>query len=269
MDVGTHFVFRSEDRRVLAATPARQRAFAAALCQVGERHGLYAFGLGDTHGHAALTTRPAAVGQFVHDARLVLSSVLETRMGSPAVFPIEDGRHAQRLIAYVHGQDDHHGVGLDPWREGTSLPDLLGLRVTAPWLIDRVRAIAPRLRRSQLWQEWGREETEAVELSLLAEAAAAAVGCPALSGNTPAVVSARIAAIAAAGSLGTGAVAVALGLTARAVQRLRARPASPQLVRAIRLQCGLRLHPIGPALLGEARVEYRVAGVDGATEVVG
>ncbi len=200
----------------------------------------------------------------MHDARLALGSALEARIGAPSLFPIEDGRHAQRLIAYVHGQDAHHGVGLDPWREGTSLPDLLGLRVTAPWLIDRVRAIAPRLRRPQLWQEWGREEIEAIELSLLAEAAASAVGSIALTGNTPAVVSARIAAVAAAGSLGTAELAVALGLTARAVQRLRSRPASPVLVRAILLQCGLRLQSVGPVLLGEPRVAY---GVEGATEV--
>ena len=266
MAVGSHLVFRAENRQVLAATAERQRAFAAALCRVGERHGLYAFGLGDTHGHAAITTLPQAVGRFVHDARLALGSALDVRIAAPSLFPIEDGRHAQRLITYVHGQDAHHGVGLDPRREGTSLPDLLGLRVTAPWLIDRVRAIAPRLRRSLLWQEWGREEIEAIELSLLVEAAAASVGTAALTGNTPWVVAGRTAAIAAAASFGTEEVAVALGLTTRAVQRLRSRPASPALVRAIRLQCGLRLQSVGPVLLGEPRVAYRV---ERATEVAG
>ncbi len=228
MPVGSHLVFRAENQRVLATTPNRQRAFASAMCQIGERHGLYSFGLGDTHAHGAFTTLPNESGRLIHDARLALGAALEVRIAAPSLFPIEEGRHAQRLISYVHSQDVHHGAGLDPWREGTSLPDLLGLRIAAPWLVERVRAIAPRLRRRDLWREWGCEELESVALPLLAESAAAA-------------------------GFATSEVAEALGLTLRAVQRLRLRPAAPELVRAIRLQRGLRSQAVGESMLREQR----------------
>ena len=166
-----------------------------------------------------------------------------------------DTWHAEKVLAYVHRQDQHHGVGLDPLREGTTLPALFGLRVDGRWLAERVRALLPRVNRRDLLEQWGIQRLDEAEaLHHLSEAAAAAVGLPSLTGRQTIVVAARRAAVHACRGPATEAVAAALGLTSRAVRKLRAQPPNSELVRAIRLQMGLRaVAPAPRTLLGETR----------------
>ncbi len=240
MPIGFQVVFRAVDDRVLAPDPGTRRALATTILRIGRDKGLFGTGAGDTHAHAILACNDAKVGRFVHDARLALRARLGFDIAPPSIKPIRDVWHAQSLLGYVHRQDTHHGVVLDPVREATSLPDLLGLRVGNLWVADRVRAVVPRVTRTELLRHWGIEElVEAVDLGTLAEAGAAAVGITTLEGRHALVVEARRA-CAQATSADTFDVATALGLAPRTVRDLRAAAASPLLVRAVRLQMGLR-----------------------------
>ncbi|MES2638366.1 MAG: hypothetical protein V4850_02760 [Myxococcota bacterium] len=247
--LGYQVVFRAEADRILAPDVASRRVFARVVARIGRPHGLFGFGLADTHGHCALACDLARVNRFVHDARLALSHHLRLPMVAPAVHPIRDTWHAESVLAYVHRQDEHHGVGTDPLREGTSLPDLCGLRPSGLWLADTVRALLPRVRRADLLAQWGLVALdEAEHLELLAEAGAAAIGAPALSGRADDTVAARRACVHATDA-GPNALAEALGIAARTVRHLRGQAPDPRLVRAVRLQMGLRA-AIGPP--GEA-----------------
>ena len=97
------------------------------MWRIGGRHGLFACGLADSRGHAALAQE--AAGGFVHAVGLALGHALVVHLGPPALWPIRDVWHAERVLGYVHRQDEHRGVEADPLREGTTSPALFGLRV--------------------------------------------------------------------------------------------------------------------------------------------
>ncbi len=220
------------------------------MLRVGRPHGLFGFGVADTHGHAVLAT--VSPGRFVHDAKLALSSALGLELVAPAVSEVRDTWHAEAVIGYVHRQDKKHGSDLDPLREGTSLHALLGLHPDGVWIAERVRKQAPRLQRGDLLGQLGVDSLdEGVKLDTLADAAAGAMGVATLEGRSAEVVRARLAAVHAAGELPPRAVAQALGVTDRAVRKLRAQVPEPALVRAVRLQMGLRA-----ALAGKGRVDF-------------
>lgn len=242
MPLGYQVVFRAEDDRILAPDVARRRAWSRALLDHGRPHGLFGFGLGDTHGHAVLACERPAVSRFIHDLRLSLRSRLDLRLVDPSVRPIDDTWHAEKALGYVHRQDVHHRVGADPFREGTSLPDLLGLRPPGLWLADRVRALLPRVKRVDLLAHWGIDALDpAFCLGQLADAGAAAIAVSRLMGRGIDVVEARRACVAAAPSdVSTADLAAALGVATRTIRDCRGAPVDAGLVRAVRLQMGLR-----------------------------
>jgi len=248
--IGYQVVFRAVGDAVLAPTAEKRRAFTTVVLRVGRPHGLFGFGVADTHGHAGLAT--LSPGRFVHDAKLALASALGVELVAPAVSEIRDTWHAEAVIGYVHRQDKKHKSDLDPLREGTSLHALLGLQPDGVWIAERVRKLAPRLQRSDLLDQLGaRSLAEEVHLDTLADAAAGAVGVATLEGRSEEAVRARLAAVHAAIEHPAVAVARALGVTDRAVRKLRAQEPEPAMVRAIRLQMGLRA-----ALAGKARVDF-------------
>ncbi len=251
MPLGYQVVFRAEDDRILAPDVARRRAWSRALLDHGRPHGLFGFGLGDTHGHAVLACERPVVSRFIHDLRLSLRSRLDVSLVAPSVWPISDTWHAESALGYVHRQDVHHGVGADPFREGTSLPDLLGLRPRGLWLAERVRTLLPRVKRADLLAHWGIQGLEpSFSLEHLADAAAAAVAVSRLEGRQIEVVEARRACVAAAPAEVTAStLAGALGVATRTIRDCRAAPVHPVLVRAVRLQVGLRLR-VAPAEKG-------------------
>lgn len=248
--VGCQVVFRAVDDLVLAPSAEKRREFASVMLRVGRPHGLFAFGVADTHGHAALAL--AAAGRFVHDAKLALARALELELVTPTISVIRDTWHAEKVIAYVHRQDEKHGSNLDPLREGTSLHPLLGLVPDGAWIADRVRKLAPRVQRADLLAQLGvLRLDEALSLPVLADAAAATVGVATLDGNGADVVRARLAAVHGAAEIPAREVAAALGVTDRTVRKLREREPEAALVRAVRLQVGLRL-----ALAGKERLDF-------------
>jgi hypothetical protein len=247
---GCQVVFRAADERVLARSAGERRAFAGVMLRVGKPHGLFAVGVADTHGHAVLTTNTP--GRFVHDARLALAAALEVELAPARLSVVRDSWHAENLIAYVHGQDQKHGADLDPFREGTSLHPLLGLRPDGVWIAERVRGTVPRVRREDLLAQLGVAELgEARDLPRLADAAAAAVGVASLVGRQTEVVRGRLAAVHAMPDAATIDLARALGVTTRAIRQCRQEAPDPTLVRAVRLQLGLRA-----AVASRARVDF-------------
>lgn len=250
MALGVQVVFRAVDDRVLAPTPAARRAFVGVMLRVGRRFDLFACGLADSHGHAGLARED--VSQFVHDARIALSHALDVPVGTPTRWPIRDTWHAEKVLGYVHRQDQHHGVELDPLREGTTLPALFGLRIDGLWLPDRVRSLLPRLTRADLLAQWGIPSlAEGDALEHLADSAAAAAGVGALVGLSTPVVEARRAAVHACRDTPASQVADALAVTPRCVRKLRLQEPDAALVRAVRLQVGLRaVAPAPRSLVG-------------------
>ena len=246
VSVGFHIAFRARDERVLAPDAARRRAFAQVVKEVGRPRGLYAFGLADRHGHAALHGASAPVAEFMQYTALALRS----RLGAPVVGrlirEVRDGHHEESLIGYCHTQDVHHGAHLDPLREGTSLPDLFGLRPDGHWLAARVRELAPQLDRRALLGQWGLQDLAPAgppaNLAELEDCGAAAVGLPNLDKRSAASRAARRACVEVAGPSATlESLAEALHVHARTIRRLRESPADARLVQAIRLQLALRV----------------------------
>lgn len=242
MAIGSQVVLRAVEDRVLATDDATRRRFSEVIRRLGRAHGLYAWGLADSHGHAALLADERSVGRFVHDVRPALGAALGVTLAPAVIHPIRDLWHARSLLRYVHRQDAEHGVCADPRREATSLPDLFGLRPDGLWVAQRIRVELPRVRREELLEHWGLAELEeAFDLSLLGDAAAAVVDRVSLAGRDEALVTVRRAAAHVAEGESPEAVAATLGISPRSLRRLRAEPPDPAFLRAIRLQLGLRL----------------------------
>lgn len=242
--LGFHIRFRLEDDSVIAGTIEERRMLARAVLELGRPYNLYAFGYPDTHVHLAARIDRAGAG---HLARMIESS-LKQRLALKAGFvqykpkPIEDNHHLYRTVRYVLQQVERHGVNTDPRREGSSLPDLLGMRLVGRYTVANLRRWLPRLARPDFLECMGLTDLAPADdqLELLLPAALAA-GCRSdLTGRSRAVLDLRRAILEIVGDrLGTAAAAELLGINARAIQRLRARPVDDELVQAIRLQLGL------------------------------
>jgi hypothetical protein len=238
-----HVTSRLYDDRVIAPTIPERRRLARAALRIGRDAGLLAFAIADTHLHAELACDRVAAGRFAW--RVELSAQAQFRPGVPferaRIRPIADQRHLANAFWYVLRQQQRHGLDVDPHFEGSSLPDLLGLRSLDPGLAGRVRTLLPRVRRAELIELLGRADDLEVcpaDFAGLAAATAAAAALPDLTGRTGAVVAARTAAIHAVGpTLASPAIARLLGCSESAVRRLRGGPPpAPGLVRAIRRQ---------------------------------
>lgn len=244
--IGFHVTLRLEDDRPIATTPAALRTVARVVLSQGEARGLLAFGAADDHLHAELVTDRASAGAF---ARYV-ESALRWRLGLRARFerarirPLHDQKHAYNTFHYAQRQDSRHELALDPAREGTSLPDLLGLRILDTSLVARVRTHLPRVRRRELvahFPEGAFDHAPSIDLDVLAEAAAAAFALEDLRGRSSGATRARRAAVHAAGpDVPSERLGESLGLRSRAVQVLRALPREAHAVRAVEQQALLR-----------------------------
>lgn len=228
----------------IAREPGPLRLAARILYARGEAYGLVGFRIADTHVHVLVATTRERAGRF---AQSVGSSLVQRlRLGvsfeRSRFKVIRTEAHFANCLRYVMRQEAHHGSDFDPSHDGSSLPEMLGLRdVGAGSVLLRLRRLLPRLVPADLLEWAGLPSFEEIEPcpDLLADAAAAAFGLRRLQGRSAAVARARLAA-AHATSLPTRDVASVLGVTPRAVQRLRKRPVAPEHVRAVRLQQKLR-----------------------------
>ncbi len=245
--IGQHVMMRLEDGRVIATSSTAYRLAASALLAQGEARGLIAFRVVDSHVHALLLCDREAAGAFARYAGGSLSKRLGLEAPfSPARFEaVRSQSHLVNAFRYVLRQEHRHGVALDPFHDGSSLPELLGLRVVAPWLALRVRAHLPRLSDHELAALVGLDRLEHAAIATssrsVADATAAAFALPAVDApRTPTVVRARRAALHAAPNLSLAALATALGISRATAYRLRSLPPLQGDVRAVRLQSALR-----------------------------
>ncbi len=152
-------------------------------------------------------------------------------------------------MGYAFRQKRHHGILVDALRDGTSLPELLGLRVLARRSVTTVRELLPRLRRRDLMEYLGPGALEPVaelDLSLdpledVLDAAAGALGLASLVGGDrrTRLGRATLLQVPSSKDLESG-VRHALALTASTTTRLRRMVVPTSLARAVRLQLGLR-----------------------------
>jgi len=254
MPLGFHVMFRAEDDRVLAPAPGLRRRLARALCAVARPFPLLAFGVADTHLHIVVLADRATSAELARRLPCAVraSLALDAPFAPVRYKALADQQHCWNAFHYVLGQREHHGLGPDPFLDGTSLPDLLGLRVLEGNTLARVREHLPRLKRADLLAHIGRAALDPApdtDLALLPgadllDAAAASAGLPDLCGLDDVSVHARAALVQAlTPSLGTRTIAELLGRDGSRVRRLRALPVPGPLARAVRLQAALRLNP--------------------------
>ena len=136
-------------------------------------------------------------------------------------------------------EEEHHGTAFDLAHDGSSLPDMLGLRLGAPWLGLRVHALLPRLNRATLLEWVGAPTLDAEELdrSLIGEAALAAWALATMHGKTTYHLDARRAAVHLFDRLGAKSGAPrALGIPARSITRYRRQRLDAHALRVLELQ---------------------------------
>lgn len=201
--------------------------------------------MADTHGHADLLGGMDVVGKFIHDLRVGAGRHLGLELRRPEIWKIRDVWHAGNLIDYAHRQTEHHGVDIDPFRECTSLPDLMGLRATAPWLAERVAIHVPRYGGPIRPLSWGEDPFKRViRVGVMADAAAAAAfNLSDLRGRLERVGEACAAAVHAAAKFSPAEVANSLSVSTRTVYALRAAEVDPSAVQCVLRQAALRSVP--------------------------
>ncbi len=243
--LGQHITFRLMDSRVIAPTTADQRRMAVAVLRALKPYPLLAFRCADTHGHIALLGSDRDAREAARRALIATSKTLglPVRFQPAHLEAIRDQAHLDRTVRYVLRQDDHHGFAHDPWLDASNVPDLLGLRTVGTWTATQVRQALPRIGRAELLDAAGLTglDEQPLDPTHLPDAAAAAVGCPDLSGRTAPVVAARRAAVHVGRPLmKPGALARLLGIQPRSARQLAAQPADDALVKAVTGQLRLR-----------------------------
>jgi hypothetical protein len=237
-----HVTMRLVDDRTIAPCVASRRAAARAILTQGQGRELVAFRIVDTHVHALLVCSRVEASAFAQET----ASSIHKRLALPVGFerarvrPVVDQRHLVSAFRYVLRQESRHAVCLDPVHDGSSLPELLGMRTIAPWVGEAVGRRLPRLDRRELASFFGAFGSDpGVDFGLLADSACAALALSRLDGKEPEHVRARAAA-ARVDPAPAAEVAARLGVSVRAVERYRRAPRQPPLERAIALQLRLR-----------------------------
>jgi hypothetical protein len=242
--LGQHIRCRLHNDGPLADTIGKRRLLARTALEIGREFDLLSFGCVDTHLH--LVKAGADGGEeYARRLEIALSLRSESEVGfEPArVKPVLDLWHLYRAFDYALRQDQHHNVPIDPLRDATNLPDLLGLRLAGAYTIANVRRFLPRVDRGQLLGLLGSRALELADgpVEELPSAAAAAICREQLVGHSRETQAARRAVLAILGDrLAIHAAAELLEVHRVTVRRLRRAPADPALVNAVRLQLGLR-----------------------------
>ncbi len=188
--IAYHLILRPKADRGIANTARALRDAARLTFEQGERYGLLAFRIVDSHAHVLLACTRAETGRFAQRLGSCLTQTLPVLggFGPGRVLAINDRRHLANALRYVFRQEEHHGVWLDPAHDGSSLPDLLGLRcVVAPSLARRVLTLLPRLSDDEMVPWLGNTGWQRClpAPGQLLEASAAALGLPDLGGRSP------------------------------------------------------------------------------------
>jgi hypothetical protein len=243
--LATHVTYHLADDRVIVHTRGARLQLARAVLRVCRDVELVAFHCIANHLHLLVACERSEAGRIAHAVACAVKPSLVRKVDfAPARFiPVTEQRYLENSFAYVIDQPERHKVFLDPMREASNLPDLLGLRVNGLFTKGHVDALLPWVSDESLWKRYGGRPRplDVVPLDLLVEASAAAVGFENLDGNLPEIVDARRAAIHVAWpAFPPSKIGPALGISAASVRRLAQVPGNPQVMNAIRLQLALR-----------------------------
>ncbi len=252
MPLGHHVTLRLSDDRVIAPDPADRRRLARVIAGAARPFRLLAFAAADNHIHLE-TAEPRDLSLEL--ARRVAIGLRQTlRIDVPfepaRARPIVDQRHGYAAFHYLFRQERHHRTQLDPHFDGSSLPDLLGMRQIGLACRRDVAKLLPRVTREQLLDHLGVPHLDHAPMDLtdLADAAAAAFGLVSLSDRSATTRRARLAAVAVAEThVPFERLAPLLGMDPRSLRRIRARAANDPAraptsadVQAVLLQARLR-----------------------------
>jgi hypothetical protein len=243
--IAFHVTMRLANAGAIARTKGALRLASEIVLRCGKYRGLVAHRVADTHLHAVLVGTREQAGLFARCVEGALRKRL--RLVVPfercRIWPIHDERHLLHALRYVLRQEDRHGTAFDEAHDGSSLPDLIGLRFGADWLWPRLHAVLPRLTQMQLreWVELPALDGGEVDLRLLGDASAAAWGVGSLRGASKRHASARRAAVHLLDRIAPRAGAASLlGLPSRSVVRYRSEPFDAAAVRVVERQLRLR-----------------------------
>lgn len=242
--VGHHIFIRRCDDRVIAPTTREQRILARTVLGKGREFGLIAFSMADTHLHMENLGKREESVELARRVEISLGYSLDgaPRFVKAGLEEIMDQYHLINTFTYILKQDRRHGLSLDPLRDASNLPDLLGMRIVGQYTAARVRQHLPRIGRVKLLECLGVPSLMPAEgpLEDLVPAAAAAIGRSGLTGCSADVVAARRAVIEIAGrELGCTKLSRLLSVHRCSVFRIMARPVDCKLVTAVRLQVAL------------------------------
>jgi hypothetical protein len=244
MSLAQHIVIRPADNRPLFTNLEARTGFTQAIVAVGKPFEVPAWGAGDCHGHLISMGERTLAGELARRVELSLTRRLRLDVGfcPVSIKPIEDQSYLRSSIPYAMRQNDRHNVPCDPYHEGSSLPDALGLRLLAPDLPALLARVAPRLDLVPMLGGLG-PRPAADDVETLAPAAAAAIGRPNLYGKGRATRAARRAVIELAPDASAAQLRDALGCSQRTLGRLRRLPPAPR--------------PLIDAVIGQARWRNR------------
>ncbi|MBI4616103.1 MAG: hypothetical protein HY720_20975 [Planctomycetes bacterium] len=247
-------VLAAADGRPIAPTTRIRRAFATTAAEIAGAFRVLVFNAPDHRAHLVAASEAEEVG--------VLARRLARHLGSRSA--VSRPVLLERAVPVWNAADLRARIGeilgatADPFHEASNLPDLLGLRVVARETGDVLRDLLPDLPASDLVRHLGTEDlSPGCGLALLEDSAAAALGLWRLAGKARIVSRARAAAAHAGREFGATEreLAAALRLTVRGVQGLLSASLEPDLVRAVRLQLGLRERLLGLAPFVSGRTD--------------
>jgi hypothetical protein len=243
--IGYHIRIRLRGNRVIAPTISNRLMLVRIVCKMARNDSLIAFSVGDTHLHLEVANNRLAAGRLVQRIESTARRRLDLKesFDEPYFKSIWEQQHLENTFEYDLTQNEHHGIGWDPYCETSNLLDLLGMRFVGDFTICNVRSFLPRVKRETLTGFLGVDPFVDVTVNplLVTAAAAGVLGLPNLSGSSRPEMQARMAAAHVVGNqLSARQLARLLRTSERTLRRIRQRKPDPRLVRAIRLQMTMR-----------------------------
>ena len=143
--IAFHITMRLATSRGIARSPADLRLGSWTVIRQGRKRGLLAFRFADTHLHVIVVGSRELAGKvaFYTEASLRKRLGILVPFERARIRPIDDERHLVNALRYVLLQEDHHGTAFDVAHDGSSLPELIGMRADGGWLVKRTRERCP------------------------------------------------------------------------------------------------------------------------------
>lgn len=235
-----HVTMRLENDHGVARTVPTLRRATRWLTRFGKGFGMLAHRIADTHLHVLVRCNRKQAGKFARYAESGLRQLLKLPVPFEAarIRPIETARHLLNALRYLLRQEEHHHSDFDAAHDGSSLPDLLGMRELHAGGPQWLRELLPRLRREDILAWIGAKELDNIEpdLALGAEAVLAYTALESFNGTSAEHRRARHLLAQLWKELPTSSSTQVLGVSERTTQRLRALPLPPRVEAGLRLQ---------------------------------